>query len=87
MLLIPCPWCGPRDEVEFVCGGPAGIARPAAPEAASDAEWSRYLHERENPRGLARERWLHRHGCGQWFLVERDTATHAIAGSARIGGG
>ncbi|MGZ8625813.1 MAG: sarcosine oxidase subunit delta, partial [Actinomycetota bacterium] len=23
MLLIPCPWCGPRDEVEFRYGGQA----------------------------------------------------------------
>ena len=25
MLLVPCPWCGPRDEVEFAYGGQAGI--------------------------------------------------------------
>jgi hypothetical protein len=23
MLLIPCPWCGPRDASEFTCGGEA----------------------------------------------------------------
>ena len=31
MLLIPCPWCGPRDEIEFHYGGEAHIARPADP--------------------------------------------------------
>jgi uncharacterized protein len=25
MLLVPCPWCGPRPEVEFRYGGQAGI--------------------------------------------------------------
>ncbi|HEX9342090.1 MAG TPA: sarcosine oxidase subunit delta, partial [Actinomycetota bacterium] len=28
MLLLPCPWCGPRDEAEFRYGGQAGIAYP-----------------------------------------------------------
>ena len=28
MLLIACPWCGPRAESEFTCGGEADIARP-----------------------------------------------------------
>ena len=30
MLLIPCPWCGERDETEFRCGGEAHIARPSS---------------------------------------------------------
>ena len=30
MLIITCPFCGPRDEVEFACGGEAHIARPLA---------------------------------------------------------
>ncbi len=28
MLLIPCPWCGPRDETEFTYGGEAHIVAP-----------------------------------------------------------
>ena len=40
MLLIPCPWCGPRDEIEFKYGGEAHIARPLDPAALSDAEWA-----------------------------------------------
>ena len=27
MLQIPCPWCGPRDEIEFSYGGEAHIIR------------------------------------------------------------
>ena len=78
MLLIACPHCGPRDEAEFVCGGQTHIARPGPPETTSDAQWARYLFERDNPKGLHFERWLHRHGCGQWFNVARDTLTHEI---------
>ena len=81
MLLIACPWCGPRDEIEFQWGGQAHIARPAA---AADAQWAAYLHERENPKGPHRERWLHAHGCRQWFNVVRDTRTHAIVAVYRL---
>ena len=35
MLLIACPWCGPRDEDEFHYGGQAGVAYPADPAALS----------------------------------------------------
>lgn len=76
MLLIACPFCGPRPELEFSCGGQAHIARPGPPEAVSDAEWAQYLFYRDNPKGLARERWRHGGGCGQWFNAVRDTLTH-----------
>lgn len=39
MLLIECPWCGPRAESEFTCGGETDIARPLEPEKLSDREW------------------------------------------------
>jgi sarcosine oxidase subunit delta len=82
MLLIPCPWCGPRDETEFHYGGEAHIARPAAPDAP---EWSQYLFMRNNPKGRFRERWLHSLGCRRWFNVLRDTVSHEIVASYRIG--
>ena len=78
MLLIECPWCGPRAETEFSYGGEAGIARPADPDALSDAEWADYLFYRSNPKGAHRELWNHDHGCRRWFGVERDTATYRI---------
>jgi sarcosine oxidase subunit delta len=84
MLRLTCPWCGPRDEPEFRCGGEGGITRPD-PVTASDAEWGDYLHARRNPRGVLHERWLHRHGCGRWFMVARDTATHEVLAAWRIG--
>lgn len=83
MLLIPCPWCGPRDEIEFRCGGQSHISRPSLD--ANDDDWGRYLFERANPRGPHRERWVHAYGCRRWFNVERDTATHAITAAYQMG--
>jgi heterotetrameric sarcosine oxidase delta subunit len=85
MLLIPCPWCGPRDEVEFRYGGEAHIARPADPAALDDAAWAGYLYMRANPKGLLAERWVHSAGCRRWFNLIRDTLSHRIVASYRIG--
>jgi len=84
MLRIPCPWCGLRDEIEFQCGGQSHIARPAPYHAASDAAWAEYLHFRDNPQGAHCERWVHSHGCRQWFNVVRDTVTHEILAVHRM---
>jgi sarcosine oxidase, subunit delta len=81
MLLLPCPWCGPRDEVEFHYGGQAGIAYPADPAALDDAGWADYLFMRDNPKGRFVERWYHVHGCRRWFDLERDTATNDLLGA------
>jgi sarcosine oxidase, subunit delta len=79
MLLIPCPWCGPRAENEFVCGAQGNRKRPEDPSSLDDAQWSDYVFNRDNIKGKVVERWWHRAGCGRWFAVERDTVTHAIA--------
>ncbi|HSK51743.1 MAG TPA: sarcosine oxidase subunit delta [Clostridia bacterium] len=76
MLLVPCPWCGPRDEVEFRYGGQAGIAYPTDPDAADEASWTEYLFLRDNPKGALRERWVHTAGCRRWFERTRDTVTN-----------
>jgi heterotetrameric sarcosine oxidase delta subunit len=78
MLLIPCPWCGPRDETDFRCGGQAHIVRPADPERLSDAQWADYVFMRDNPKGLFAERWQHAAGCRRWFNAIRNTVTHDI---------
>ncbi|MDZ7642944.1 MAG: sarcosine oxidase subunit delta [Woeseiaceae bacterium] len=85
MLRIPCPWCGPREEIEFRCGGQAHIARPAEPDRLSDAEWADFLFMRDNPKGVFAERWVHADGCRRWFNVRRDTRTHRIIAVYRIG--
>jgi heterotetrameric sarcosine oxidase delta subunit len=85
MLLITCPYCGPRDEEEFSYGGEAHIARPADPFALSDAEWGQYLFMRKNPKGVHYERWNHARGCRRWLNVARDTVTHRIYAVYRMG--
>jgi heterotetrameric sarcosine oxidase delta subunit len=76
MMQLNCPCCGPRDEVEFVCGGTTHIVRP--PLDAGDEAWGAYLFFRDNPKGRHLERWRHAQGCGQWFNLARDTITHEI---------
>jgi sarcosine oxidase, subunit delta len=83
VLLIRCPWCGDRAEIEFRHAGEAHIARPADPTALSDADWAAYLYLRENPRGWHRERWRHVHGCGRFFNALRHTRTDRIAATYR----
>lgn len=85
MLLIPCPYCGPRAELEFSYGGEAHIARPDPAAALSPAAWAAYQYERRNTKGPHAERWRHSHGCGRFFNVVRDTTTDRILGSYRIG--
>ena len=85
MLRIACPWCGPRDEIEFACGGEAHIALPADAETIDDAAWADYLFMRANPKGRYRERWVHVHGCRRWFNVVRETTTERILAVYRIG--
>jgi len=85
MLLINCPYCGPRDEHEFSYGGEAHIVRPKQPEKLSDEEWAGYLFLRTNPKGAHRERWCHAHGCRRWFNVERDTLSHKIVAVYEMG--
>ena len=81
MLLITCPWCGPRDELEFHCGGEGHIWRPEPYDGISDEAWAEYLFSRGNPKGPHLERWVHDGGCRRWFNLARDTATHAIIAS------
>ena len=54
MLLIPCPWCGPRDEVEFHYGGQAHVAYPADPPALTDEEWAAVPVLPRQPQGPVR---------------------------------
>jgi heterotetrameric sarcosine oxidase delta subunit len=85
MIRLECPWCGLRNEEEFVCGGQAHIERPANPQDVDDAQWADYLYQRDNPKGPHRERWQHRYGCGQWFNVLRDTVSHEVLATYLMG--
>ncbi|MFI7481647.1 sarcosine oxidase subunit delta [Kocuria sp. M1R5S2] len=85
MLLIECPFCGPRDETEYQYGGEAHVPYPEDPFQLSDKEWAEYLFYRNNPRGLLAERWAHTVGCRRWFNVVRDTVTYEIKAVYRMG--
>jgi sarcosine oxidase, subunit delta len=87
MLLIDCPFCGPRPEIEFRYGGEAHITRPADPSEIGDKGWSQFLYGRANPRGLHAERWRHIHGCGRFFNAIRDTTTDHFGATYKIGEG
>ncbi len=80
MLLINCPWCGAREETEFRHGG-EGVHIPPDDD---DRAWTRLLYYRSNPAGPYAERWVHAHGCRQWFHVVRDTTTHQILSTRRL---
>ena len=84
-MRIDCPHCGPRDSAEYTYYGDASRERP--PLADTDIEhWHAYVHERDNVKGPHREFWHHLHGCRQWLVVERNTATHEI-GSVQLARG
>ena len=78
MLLIPCPWCGPRDVTEFRYGGESGVSVPADTPELTDEAWGEFLFIRSNPKGPFTERWAHAHGCRRWFTVRRDTSTDMV---------
>ena len=77
MMQIPCPFCGPRNEIEFSFGGPVKPPRPD-PAAVSDEEWAAWLTQVPNPLGPVEEQWWHVRGCGTWLTIWRDTRTHEI---------
>ena len=81
-MLIPCPWCGNRDDAEFSYGGEAHLERPK--DSCSDKEWNDFVYFRSNPRGKHSELWHHVAGCRQWFKVLRSTATHEIFKTTKI---
>jgi sarcosine oxidase subunit delta len=85
MLLIHCPYCGPRPEIEFRGGGEAHIARPADPSQTTDEQWAGFLFFRTNPKGRHAERWLHLHGCQRWFNAVRDTVTDRFEKTYKVG--
>lgn len=85
MLLIRCPYCGPRPEIEFRSGGEAHVARPADPAALDDQSWSEFLFVRTNRKGVHAERWNHAHGCHRWFNALRETASDRILETYKAG--
>jgi sarcosine oxidase, subunit delta len=83
MILLPCPWCGPRDAGEFHHLGEA-VARPD-PGTADPAQWREYLYVRSNQRDWTSETWYHRAGCRRYIRVERHTETNEVRASRAVG--
>ncbi len=76
MLLIHCPYCkDDRPELEFSNAGEAHIVRPTNMSDISDTEFEAMFFMRDNPKGIALERWRHAHGCGRFFNVARNTVS------------
>jgi methylglutamate dehydrogenase subunit B len=77
-MLIACPWCGPRDVIEFTYQGDANRKRPEP--ASTDMEaWNAWVYQRVNTAGPHREYWQHSGGCRANLVVTRNTITHAIS--------
>ncbi|MEL6436985.1 MAG: sarcosine oxidase subunit delta [Pseudomonadota bacterium] len=76
MLLIRCPYCeADLPELEFRHAGEAHIERPSDIADMTDDAFSKFFFYRDNPKGLAFERWRHVHGCGRFFNAVRDTVS------------
>jgi len=80
-MLIPCPLCGPRDALEFRFVDET-VLRPE-PQSAGPEQWRSYLYLRANRAGAVTELWLHRSGCRQYVVVERDSLTNTVT-AARL---
>ncbi len=83
MILLPCPWCGPRAATEFAHIGEVS-ARPD-PGSATPAQWRGYLYLRANPCGWTRETWYHRAGCRRYITIERHTETNEVRSATPAG--
>lgn len=78
MILVPCPWCGPRNASDLRYVGETS-SRPD-PNSATPEEWRAYLYLHSNPAGPTTETWYCR-GCRRYFVAERDTVTNAFISS------
>ena len=82
MLLIDCPHCGPRAQVEFAYERTVdSVVQPDAPAA----EAMERLFTRANPRGLDDEIWRHSFGCRAWLVLTRHRVTHEITAIRAVG--
>lgn len=78
MLRFDCPFCGMRDETEFVYGGDASRTRPDMSNTDMKA-WNDYVFLRQNPKGPHAEYWFHQQGCRSWLKVSRDVVSNEIS--------
>jgi len=76
MILVPCPYCGPRNASEFRWCGEVK-SRPDCNRATPE-QWRDYLYFKSNGARWITETWYHREGCARYFRTERHTLTNEI---------
>jgi sarcosine oxidase, subunit delta len=79
VILLPCPYCGPRNASEFRYVGE--ISERPDPNETGIEEWRAYLYARNNPAGWTTETWFHSAGCRQHLVIERHTVTNEVRAS------
>jgi sarcosine oxidase subunit delta len=79
--VLTCPNCGVREVTDFAFGGELN---PRPKSAPSLRELGEYNYFRRNVAGVQQEWWLHRSGCGEWFIAERDTRTNEVHWTAPV---
>ena len=77
MILLQCPYCGPRNVSEFRYVGE--VSERPDPNETGVEDWRAYLYARNNPAGWTTETWYHSSGCRKHFVAER----HAVTNEAR----
>ena len=82
-MLISCPYCGPRDVIEFTYQGDGSRTRPD-PASTDGAAWNAYVYDRLNTAGPLREIWQHSGGCRVHLAVTRNTLTHEVGSVAMV---
>lgn len=80
-MLIPCPYCGPRESSEFSYLGDARPKRPVISIDDADSDGAQeaffdYVYLRDNVAGDMSEYWYHGGGCRAWLVAVRNTRTH-----------
>jgi heterotetrameric sarcosine oxidase delta subunit len=74
VILIDCPWCGPRVSGEFAFLGDNRAAPTAG--SADIVAWRRYLYLDDNRPDWTDESWLHVHGCNRVMRLRRHRSTN-----------
>ena len=85
MLLIPCPYCGPRPEIEFTYGGEAHIARPPTRPRSPTRHGPSSSTCAPTRRACTPSAGGTLHGCGRFFNALRDTVSDTFLATYKIG--
>lgn len=85
MILIRCPYCGPRNSNEFV--STAETKERPDPATVTPEGWRDYLYNHDNPEGWVTEGWYHRAGCRRFLVAERHTLTNEVRATRLVGSG